>query len=252
MLAPLVVAGVDVFPNLSLWFGRREGRVRDFHVLSSGANTVLRTPSVGRLLRAALHLLEGYRPPPAGLIDCNGWAVVGPTGGVLVTDVFGEKFGLTDRELARRGRRLLDVPRPLVDPVSLELVVPEPALGYDDDGLAELEARFPPRGDEVAFAAARTPIEGIVILGLRDEALKQTSPARRVAGLVALTYRWDRPTSVADLGLLRALEAAVPVVRVLGVPGEDLAEALDWIDGPRAAPRPRVQLHRHVAERGAP
>ena len=240
VLAPRVVEGVEAFPNVSLWFGRRAGRVRDFHVLSAGATPVLRTTSVGRLLRAALHLLEGYRPPPAGLIGCNGWAVVGPNGAVLVTDVFGERFGLTDRELARRSRRLLDVPRPLVDPSTLEVVVPEPALGYDADGLAELDARFPPRRDEAAFGAARTPIEGIVILGLRDEALKQTSPARRVAGLVALTYRWDRPTSATDVRLLRALEAAVPVVRVLGIDQEGLGEALDRLDGAarRGAHRP--------------
>ena len=71
-LAPHVIEDVEVFPNLSLYRGDERGGTRELHRLYRRGATIVRTPSVGQLVRAAARALDTFLTPPEGLVRNDG------------------------------------------------------------------------------------------------------------------------------------------------------------------------------------
>jgi hypothetical protein len=220
VLAPLVVEGVDVFPNLSLLVGQDEGRNRPRHTLWRRREVVLRTSSLAQLVRAALWNLEALvRTPEPGALSLRGEFVLGPGGAVLVhpRPMPGH---LSDQRLARWGWRRGDGLPPLLDRETSEVIVPQPQLATDPEGLAELDRRFPVEDGTPPLVPGRYPLQAILLLhgGSPDDAEPLLGPAERLAAATALLppKGWSRrPEDI------EAIAAAVRGREVQLVPGNE-------------------------------
>jgi len=224
VLAPIRVDGLDVFPNLSLYRGA-EGRTRELHRLSRHGATVLRTTSTGRLVRAALHHLDGFLPPPPGLLPFRADLLLGPRGAALVHDA-GTQLNVSERRLARLGWQRTDGV-PLIDLETLEVVVPEPRLALDAEVVAEIDARWPVGPEERGLGAGRHPVHAVVLLGSIPDHVKIASPARRLASFASLIDTLGGSVKAAELESLGRLEHRCEVVRALGFEPSELLGILE-------------------------
>jgi hypothetical protein len=162
---------------------------------------VLRTRLLGRLLRAVPLLLDGYAPPPKGLVRLNAWVLVGSDEAVLVDRRYTESLERLEPRLARNGYRRWDGYFAEVDPAAGEVALGPPRLILDADTAAALE---PPDDREVgAVDAARRPVRSLIALEDEEGDGQQPTPARRLWGLVPLAVH-QRRTDVAGLRLLAA------------------------------------------------
>jgi hypothetical protein len=224
VLAPIRVDDLAVFPNLSLSVGEGKGKTRELHRLYRRGFIVLRTPSIGRLVRSALKHLDSFLPPPPGLVPL-GDLVVGDRGAVLGIAPFG-RFDLPERRIQRMGWRGTDGAAAFLDPVTLEVVVTEPRLTLDPAALANLDERWPAREGEEAVQAGRYPIQSVVLVDTRDDDLLFTSPSRRRAGLASVLDTSVVAVRAADVGALGMLEGRVDIRRVVGSEPSELLDVL--------------------------
>lgn len=215
------VTDVDVFPNLSLYRGEESGRIRELHRLYRRGHTVLRTASLGRLIRAALAHLDGFLAPPAGLVPLRGELLVGKRGAVVINDAL-TNFNIPERRLAKMGWSRTDGAVPLFDPATLELVVPESRLEFDAATIAEISERWPRLADEGAALPGRYPVHAVVLLGARPDHLKVASPARRLSSFASLIDSSTHPVKAADLAALGQLDGRAEVVRALGFETDEI------------------------------
>lgn len=211
-LRPLVEAGVDAPPNLSLTFGASEGRVRDRHFLYRSGVSVVRSSSRGRVLRGALRYLESYAPIPSDMTGVNAKLVLRGGDALLVDGRFGVTVDVLERRLPRLGLRVVDVHTPLLDPQNLDIRVEARRLEMDSDGRAEIDRQYPPAPQEVELQNARYRLAGIVAWG--DEASDGRSPAQRFAELTPLVVRRHGRIAPDDLDALAYVSSRCEVVRI--------------------------------------
>ena len=224
VLRPSLVEGVDASPNLSLAIGGQRGRVRDLHRLYRGSATVLRAPSLRRLLSATVAHLDAFLPAPEGLLPLVGDLMIGDGGAVIVRDVFGAR-PVPDRRLARLGFRQVDVVTPALDIATLEIVVTPARIPIDHDALAAIVDR-----DSAEMSALtverRFPVRAIVLLGAKPDSVRITSSARRLASLAPLVERPHAALRATDLEAVGRLATRTEVIRALGYDTEELPAIL--------------------------
>ena len=225
LLAPSLSDGMTADPNLSAWFGRQDGAVRDLAALYRHGKTCFRTARPARVVNAVLGYLDGYLPAPPGLMRIESWALLGADGVVLVHDFFQSRIRLHESVLRRAGYEVIDRAVQYLDPLSKEIVIPEPRLEFDADVLDELGGP----GDDQRFHAGRYPVRALVQMGAGPDPVKVTSPARQLSSLAAFLDRpWHR-ICADELEIMGRLAAEVPVVRHLGEYDEDLLGILDQL-----------------------
>lgn len=224
VLAPQRVDGLAVFPNVSVYVGRRDGATRELHRLYRRGAHVLSTASLGRLVRASLLHLDALRDPPPGLLPLRAEAFVAGNEAVLLSQPWVASV-LPDRRWSRTGWRRTDGLPALLDPATAEVVVPEPALALDPDGLRDLDARFPVEDADPPVAPGRYRLRAIVLYRARRDPSTPLTPGQRLAALSVLLPTTS-PHPAADLAALGAVADAVEVVPTGDVEPEDLLDIL--------------------------
>jgi hypothetical protein len=224
-LASIRVDDIDVFPNLSLYRSDDDRRVREMHRLYRRGVTVLRTGSIGRVLRSAVRHLDSFLTPPDGFLALRADLLVGQQGAVLVNDSI-INLNVSERRTAKMGWVRLQGAAPMLDLHTLEVVVPPPRFGLDPSVLAEIDARWPPDADEVNVAPGRYPVRGVVLLGTRPDHLLVASPARRVASFASLLDTSTRAARAIDVQAVGQLDDRVEVVRALGFDPKEITGIL--------------------------
>jgi hypothetical protein len=225
VLAPIRADDQAVFPNLSLYVGEGGGHVRELHRLYRRGTTVLRTASVGRLLRAALKHLDAFLPPPPGLVPLRGDLLVGAGGALLANEPF-TRMEVPERRIWKLGWRGTDGAAAFLDVTASEVVVAEPRLTFDAAGLAEIDARWVPLESEEGVTAGRYPIRAVVLLGTGPDHLLTSSPACRRADLASLIDTSILPPRATDVEALGALDGGIELVRILGNDTRELVGVL--------------------------
>lgn len=222
LLAGHVIEDDKTPPNLSLALGGRSG---DKHQLCRSGAFVLRTTSVGRLLRAVPLLLDGYAPPRPGLVRLNAWVLVGAGDAVLVDRRYSDSLERLEARLARRGYRRSDGYFAEVDPGTGEVVLGPPRVAFAADAAATLEA---PDDREVELAEGwRRPVRSLVTIEEESGDGEQPTPARRLWGLTPLVAHHRRM----DVPGLRLLAAWLLDGRLEGGRRLDDAELLAAVTG---------------------
>jgi hypothetical protein len=102
-----------------------------------------------------------------------------------VTLIVGTHLEILDHASPRLGRlgwRVLDVPGPLVDADTLEVVVTEPPDFLDPRGLAEIDNRYPPGPSERPVRPGRYEIRNLLAVGTfgSDDRPRDPASAREV------------------------------------------------------------------------
>ena len=164
-----VAAVEDGPPNYSLGVGdgANAGR-KGVHRLYRGGNLVVRTREPARLVRGLLSHLSGLLEVErqdhimvlaAGVVR-DGEAVVVPR------DLRG-MLDQVQRRFDQARLQLVDTPWILIDPVTAELVVPEPIVEYDAAALVDFTREYPAIGRELAeVPPGRYPIRGWAFIPL--------------------------------------------------------------------------------------
>jgi hypothetical protein len=192
---------------------------RPLHLLHRGADVVVRSRRVDRVLRGLLaHLATCGDLPAMGLVPVEAAVLVRDGRAALVRRP--SRPVAFERRAARAGFRVVDAPVALVDPESGEVVVGAPGLDVDVDPLTRFADR---RGD------ADVPAEPVAApWGRYRIALLGTATQPGPSG-VLMTFAPARDGLWADdgaLDLLAELASAVPVRRA--VAPHDVAAA--WTD----------------------
>jgi hypothetical protein len=195
LLADRIVEEGDTPPNLALALGSG----RDKHQLCRSGAIVLRTASVGRLLRAVPLLLDGYAPPATGVARLNACVLVGRDAAVLVDRRYTDALERLEPRLARRGYRRFDGFFAEVDPRTGEVVLGPPRLAFAAEAAATLE---PPGDREIdPGEGGRYPVRSLVAIGGTSAEGESPTPGRRLWGLTSLVVHRQR-TDVPGLRLL--------------------------------------------------
>jgi hypothetical protein len=224
-MAPYHTDVVTTFANLSLLHGSQSGQLRVLHRLYRREASVLRTTSLGRLVRTAVRYLDHFVRPPDGMVRLSANLVVNERGAVLVA-TGGLDVMPAERRLARLGWRRSDGVMPLLDSESLEVVV-EPARFSIEDGVAkELGTAWPPEPGESGVEPGRYPLQAVVLLGAHADHLVAESTARRRAGYAALLDTAYESARVPDIEIVGRLDGQVPTVRVAGFESPEVLDVL--------------------------
>jgi hypothetical protein len=168
LLAPHLVVDSDMPPpNLSLVIGGDgKGGSRSLNLLYRGAIRMLRTSSLGRMLRAVPAHLDGYLPAPEGIVQVEARVLLGSEGAVLVDRRLDESVEQAEGRFVRMGYRLLDVPVAELDESTTELVLREPRIGLEPAARDALDRVYPLDRREVPPGrTGRVPIERVIVIG---------------------------------------------------------------------------------------
>lgn len=121
--------------------GAASGAGKDLGLLVAGSTTLVRSRSPRRILNGLATYLSGHlAEAPETLLPTSTIAAVRGDTAILLPAAARDSLEHLQPRLARIGYGLVDAPRPLVDPESLEVVVTEPTLDVDLgvlDGLPE-------------------------------------------------------------------------------------------------------------------
>jgi hypothetical protein len=226
ILRAQVVTSVEAPPNLSLFLGEGDGRVRALHRLYLGGSVVLHTRSEGRLLRAALSYLDGFAGPPPGTVRYFARLLVRDDTAVLVDGILGGQVDRIERRLERLGYQVADLPGPAVDLQTAKVVLWPPRLEIVRGSLAALDSDHPPARRELELVDARLPIRAVVAFWSEPKGDDGVSPARRLANLAHLTLPGPDGTAPDGLDLARRLDEQGRVTRIGAVSDRALTELL--------------------------
>jgi len=221
--------------NYSLALSPRAGKgARALHLLVSGSRQLVRSRSAARVVRGLLtRLTFDLFPIDDGLVSVHMTALVRDGDTVMVPRRIMLERDRTQSRLDRAGYQIVDCPFALVDPVTRELVVPEPRLAYDRDALAALDRDDDAGRERPAVLPGRYPITAWRF-GATEEAVGPMSQARAVAALLPHVERPD--DEVAGLvSTLAHLVDGVTARTVRAGPVQDLLSDLS----PTMEPPPR-------------
>jgi hypothetical protein len=186
LLAPHVVDDVEAPPNLSLAVGTDDGTRRGVHLLYRSCARELRTPSLGRLLRAVPAQLDGYAPPPRDRIRLNARALVAADHAVLLDGRCDAQLERAEPRLARAGYRRSDAPFVEIDTATGELVLGPPRVDFAPAAAAALEADDPPGDREVLLDGRRLPVRSMLVIDPSTPDRPVPNPAGLLSGLSSL------------------------------------------------------------------
>jgi hypothetical protein len=186
LLAPHIVDDVEAPPNLSLALGTDEGARRGVHLLYRSSARELRTPSLGRLLRAVPAQLDGYAPRPQDRIRLNARALVADDHAVLIDGRCDAQLERVEPRLARAGYRRSDAPFAEIDAATGELVLGAPRIDFAPAAGAALEAHAPPGDREVPLDGRRLPVRSMLAIDPSILGRPAANPAGRLLGLSPL------------------------------------------------------------------
>jgi hypothetical protein len=218
-------------PEVSILCGHAGAVGRDLDRVYAGTVEVTRTGSPARAAHVALRLVDDLlareREGDAGLVPLQADALVDRDGTVVLVDDRSSVRRVGARRLARAGLRRLELAAVPLDPATGEVVVPAPGRAI---GAAPFDAlaRALPLDDDPA-PPGRAPVRTLVLLGATPDALKTTSPARRVGSLVTMVARPDGTARGTDLAALARWSEHWHVVRELGLTPDDVFAVLEHV-----------------------
>lgn len=190
--------GIEAQPNLSLLLGATRGSVRDFHWLFHGGTAMVRTRSVGRLVRATIAHLDSFGPSDPGRFDVNARLLVRRGTAVLVDPLLGGAVDQLEQRLHGVGFQVADVALVSVDRQRLEVVMSPSRFEVDADALRALERDFPPSASELTSTSAILPVRAFITAAPRAE-LAGSAAARLVAMTRLLSEHAHEPARLEDL-----------------------------------------------------
>jgi hypothetical protein len=175
------------------------------HALYHDGRCVLRATGEGRMLRAALLHLAAVAPAPEGTARLRGRVVVGADDRVVL--FVGVNLELLDHlgpRIGNLGGRVLDVPGPLVDVATLEVVVPPLPDFLDRDGLAVIDARLPRGPSERPVDPGRYELRQLVVVGLFGPDDRPRDPAVITEALLPFLHAAGTESAADDRAALVA------------------------------------------------
>ncbi len=193
------------FPNVSILFGDRRGRVRDVNIVIRRGVRVHHSFSRDDSIDAGLALLATFADPPDGLVPVQGRAVERDGSVVLVHEDFAEALDAQRHRWEQRGHTLSPTSPVWVDPVA---------------GVARL-ARGGPIG---APERESVPISHLIVAGAAPAAPGSLS-AFDLARLTPLVSGGPRPLRTSEVAAMAELATRVPVVWVRAVDQRELVDA---------------------------
>jgi len=216
-------------PEVSILCGREGDVGRDLDRVYAETVEVTRTGSRARVAHVALRLVDDLlaellAPADDELVRLQADALLADDGSVVLVDDRSSVRRVGARTLARIGLRRLELAAATVDPTTGDLVVLPTGRALGPAPFDALTQALP-LGDELA-AAMHAPVRTLVLLGATPDALKTTSPARRVGSLVALVSRVDGTARGVDLAAVAHLAEQWDVVRELGLTPDDVRDVL--------------------------
>ena len=210
-----LVPDIEAPGNLSIHVGTESGNVRGFHFLYRGSTSVVRTRSLGRLLRATIAHLDGFDADPAGTVRLNARLLTDGRGAVVIDASLGATVQRIERRLELLGYRAVDSAGVVIDRTTLEVLTWPPRLEFDRDALAAVERADDASEDPEPAASldgpigsARLPIR-LLVLG-RTDADPDNSPSALLVRLMGLVVSPDLRSVSADMIVAqRLLETGV-------------------------------------------
>jgi hypothetical protein len=187
LLAPHIVDDVEAPSNVSLAVGTDGGTTRGVHLLYRSSTRELRTPSLGRLLRAVRAQLDSFAPPPEGRIRLHARALVADDHAVLVDRLCDAQLERVEPRLARIGYRRSDAPFAEIDTATGELVLGPPRVDFAPAATAALEADAPVGDREVPLDGRRLPVRSMLVIDPSTPGTPVTNPAGLLLGVSSLT-----------------------------------------------------------------
>jgi hypothetical protein len=178
-----VVEGAEPPANLSLLIGAEDRARRELHTLARDGVRMLRTDSIGRLLRAALFQLDSYAPPPPNVHALRGRVLVKDGAAVVVDIGLAEQLSRIERRLGDAGFQIADAGCAFLDATTDQVVFEPLRLDIDAAALEWLEQDEPRAERELVPASAQLPMRALVAR-LRGNGTQ--SPTRRLTRLAAI------------------------------------------------------------------
>lgn len=184
------------------------------NLLVQPARATVRSRDPGRILRALLgdlhdRIHDGTDSEVAeDRLRVNAIAVQAGSGAGLLPVNFHAFAPRLQSLLARRGVALADVPRPEIDLVTAELLIPRPAIAYDASVLDRVAVPASSGGELSAVLPGRYPLLGWCVIQPGEQTFVPLTPAQAAAATVSSLVEADDP--VERLGQLGGLFARVP------------------------------------------
>jgi hypothetical protein len=200
------------------------GASRSLKLLVRGGQQLVRSRSSARVLAALLQHLSAELSPgdtDPSLLRVFATAVVADGRAVLAPAGLADHLKLVQPRFAKAGIAMVDVVDPLVDPVTAELVVPEPTVPFDAAVLDHLDADVK-LGNELPWVRpGRYPLAAwMVVRGM--ETVGPLSPGLALTSVLGLVFGIDdMERTTAAVGQLTGL---LEHTRVLGTWYESIDE----------------------------
>jgi hypothetical protein len=122
---------------------------------------------------------------------------------------------------------VVDVPAPVLDPSTFEIVTPARAVQVDDAAWAAFEVAHPSVPGELVLPPGRYPVQRLVVLDAADASASGAQPpAQRAVALLPFVPALDAERTVAVLQVLAELAEQTQVLQSSGWLARDLAGAL--------------------------
>jgi len=221
LLLGSVVADSKAPDNYSVAIHPQGGGSRGLSLLVKGGQQLVRSRSSARVLQGLLlHLSMATAPLDPGYLHLYASVAVRDGEAFLLPNVAGSWLKQIQPRLARRGLQLADVPFAVIDPVSAELIVPEPELPYDRELLDRLDkdlkltselprvrpGRYPisrwfqTLADGVSLTAAIAVANAVPMVMLPPDGLAAglAQVVSLLASVEATAIAFDSPRSLAD------------------------------------------------------
>jgi len=166
----------------------------------------VRSRDPGRILQALLADLHD-RIDEEGVADghlrVNAIAVRSDSGAGLIPKEFVSFQPRLQSLLAKRGVAIADLPRPVVDLTTAELVIPAPAIDHDPAVLRRVSQPPSKGGERPAPGPGRYPLVGWCVIHPGNETFVALSPAQAAAATVSSLVEADDPAArLSQLGNL--------------------------------------------------
>jgi thiol-disulfide isomerase/thioredoxin len=184
---------------------------RELNLLVHGSSQAVRSRSLARVLHALLlHLSAVVASPDPRQISLGATAAVRKGEGLLLPPGIVQWIKQLQPRLSRRGIQLVDVPLVTVDPMTAELVVPEPTLSYDASVLDDIDEGVKLGSELPAVLPGRYPLRMWHLVVAEDQ-LGPLSPSIGFSAAISQVALADADADLAEtaqrlLGLTRQVE----------------------------------------------
>ncbi len=205
------VLDVDAPANFSALMA--DNRPRDFHFLYRASDALVRTRVAGRVVRTLIAHLSAFAIPSSSVIQLDAAAVVVEGRAIVGPASLRAELGSVETRLNRAGMAVVDAPTLHLDPDSSSVIVPEPALTFDADALAEYERAQPPGRGHDAVRPGRYPIAAWALVTGAD----LVGPVGRAQGVAAAAQQVVNADALGAQATLDAVARALQTVPISGL-----------------------------------